>query len=117
MNNFIFTGNVASAPELKESGDNARVRFTLIRNEYAGRDAAGNPKERKVSIPFTAFGPKAEAIARNVMVGDQLIVHASISNNNYTDGQQIERYEYNFKVDDFEWGAPGEAKRQKLANR
>lgn len=115
MNIFIYTGRLAAAPELRKNGDTSVARFRLIRNEYAGNDKDGNAKERTVSIQFAAFNRRAEAVAANAMVGDQLIVHAAVRNNNYTDAEGKERYEYNFEVEHWEFGAPGQAKREKMA--
>lgn len=115
MNVLIFAGRLAATPELKQHGETKVTRFRLIRNEYAGKDESGERRERQVSVPFAAFGKKAELIANNTMVGDQLIVHASISNNNYTDSNNVERYDYNFEVEQVEFGAPGAEKRKKLA--
>lgn len=118
MSNALhFEGRVASAPVLSNHGDTKVTKFTLIRNEYAGKDDGGDRRERSVSIQFTAFGQRGEAIAKHAMKGDQLIVMARLSNNNFTDGDGVERYGYNFVVEDFTFGAPGEAKRAQLAAR
>lgn len=118
MNHFHFTGRHAKAVTLQGTGDSAVAKFTLIRNQYAGKDkATGESLEREVAIQFTAFGGKAEAIARNFLKGDQMAVVARVENNNYTDSDQVERYGFNFVVDEFEFGAPGEAKRNQLAAR
>ena len=115
MNLMIFAGRLAAAPELKQYGDTKVARFRLIRNEYAGTDKNGERRERTVTIPFTAFGSMAETLAKNALTGDQLIVEAAVRNNNYTDGEGKERYDYNFEVFAFEYGAPGPEKRKKLA--
>ena len=118
MNRLFFTGRVAAAPVLANHGDSKVTKFTLISNEYADHDeGSGEAKERQVRIQFTAFGSRGEAIARNVLKGDQLIVEAKLSNNDFTDGEGIERYGYNFTVDNFDFGAPGELKRAQLARR
>lgn len=117
-NSLHFTGRIAKAPVLTGNGDRAVCKFTLIRNEYAGKDQAGERKEDKViSIQFTAFRGKAEAIAKHAFKGDQLIVSARIENNNWTDGEDQKHYDYGFIIDDFEFGAPGEEKRAFLAER
>lgn len=116
MNTLHFTGRLAKAPALTGNGERAVCKFTLIRNDYAGKDqATGEKKEKVVSIQFTAFRAKAEAIARHAMKGDQLIVSARLENNTWTDGEGQERYGYNFVLEDFEFGAPGEEKRQHLS--
>ena len=118
MNALHFDGRLTAAPILTAHGTVKVTKFTLIRNDYAGKDEdSGERKETPVSIQFTAFGVRGEAIARNAMKGDQLIVTAHLANNDYTDSNDIERYGYNFIIDDFTFGAPGEAKRARLAQR
>lgn len=111
-----FTGRVAKAPQFRDGGRTPVCYFTLIRNEYAGHDEGGEAKERKVAIPFTAFGNKAKAISEHVFVGDQLIVEYRLANNDRpAEAGGEPEYGYSFIVDDFEFGAPGELKREKLA--
>ncbi len=114
MNKLIFAGRTAAAPELNTYGDTKVAKFRLIRNEYAGKDDSGQRKEREVSIPFAAFGGMAETLAKTVMTGDQLIVEATVKNNNYEDDEG-KHYGFNFEVQSFEYGAPGAEKRKKLA--
>ncbi|MGV7193554.1 single-stranded DNA-binding protein [Xanthomonas axonopodis] len=114
-NLIIFTGRLAATPELETRGETKLTRIRLIRNEYAGKDNDGNRRERVVSVQFTAFGGQAEHLANNGLVGDQLQVEATIRNNNYTDGDGRERYEFNFQIVDFEFGAPGAEKRKQWA--
>lgn len=116
-NVLIFDGRVAQAPTLTRPNNKAVCKFTLIRNEYAGTDDDGNARdERQVSLQFTAFNARAEAIAKHVMEGDQLVVTARLSNNNYQkEGQDV--YGFNFTVEDFDFGAPGPRKRAQLAER
>lgn len=110
-----FSGRVAAAPTTQGTGDKTVTKFTLIKNEYAGKDSqSGEIKERTVSIQFTAFRGKADAIAKNVNKGDQLIVSYRIENNHYEkDGEDV--YGYNFIIDDFEFGAPGSLSRAKFS--
>ena len=117
MNKCFFVGRVAKAVTLAGIGDKAVAKFTLIDNEYAGKDAGGEARERVVAIPFTAFARRAEALAKNVHVGDQLIVEYRIANNNYTDKDQKEHYGFEFVLDDFKFGAPGAAKRELLEDQ
>ena len=114
MQSNVFVGNLAKAPTQTGSGDRAVVKFTLISNEYAGRDQqTGEARERSVSIQFTAFRGKGEALAKNSAKGDQLIVTYRIENNDYgKNGETV--YGYNFIVDDFQFGAPGKAKREQF---
>jgi single-strand DNA-binding protein len=112
-NIIIFTGRLSGAPELTHHGETKVAKFILIRNEYAGKDKAGKAKERTVAVQFTAFNGTAAAIAEHCRKGDQLIVTAGISNNNYEkDGDTV--YGFNFVVSGFEFGAPGPEKRQML---
>jgi single-strand DNA-binding protein len=102
MNHFHFTGRVAKAVTLSGQGDRAVAKFTLIRNQYAGKDDGGDAIEKTVAIQFTAF---------------RKMVVARIENDNYTDKDEVERYGFSFVVEGFEFGAPGEEKRAHLAAR
>jgi len=112
MQKNVFVGNLAKTPTITGTSERAVARFTLIANEYAGKDhETGEARERSVSIQFTAFRSKAEAIAKNGMKGDQLIVEFRIENNNYEKDGEI-AYGFNFIVEDFQFGAPGKEKRE-----
>lgn len=117
MNIVIFSGRVAATPKLEVHGETRVTRIRLIRNEYAGKDDDGERRERIVTVPFTAFGGLAEMLANNVLIGDQMILKATIQNNNYTDSDGKDRYDYNYEVQDIEFGAPGPEKRKKLAEQ
>ncbi|WP_108610840.1 single-stranded DNA-binding protein [Aminobacter sp. MSH1] len=111
MQQNIMTGRLAGAPELRGTGDKAVCRFTLIDNEYAGKDDNNQAKTRTVSVPFVAFRHDAKRIHEHCRKGDQLIVTWSLRNNNYEKepGQTV--YGYDFVVEDVEFGAPGPEKR------
>lgn len=84
MQKNVFVGNLARPATVTGTGDRAVARFTLIANEYAGKDKdTGQTRERAVAIQFTAFRSKAEAIAKNALKGDQLIVDYRVENNDY----------------------------------
>lgn len=114
MQQNLFIGNLAKTPQLTGSGDKAVAKFTLILNEYAGKDADGERTERQVSIQFTAFRAKAEAIGKHALKGDQLAVTYRIENNHYTTKDGVDVYGYNFIVEDFKFCAPGKEKREQL---
>ncbi len=117
MNDFHFSGRHAKAVTLQGQGDRAVAKFTLIGNEYAGKDEeSGDSLERAVAIQFTAFRKQAEAIARNFFKGDQMFVRARAQNNNY-EKEGIDYYSIDFIVEKFAFGAPGEEKRAVLARR
>lgn len=114
-NKGFYTGRLAKAVELtRHAGDVVVAKFTLMRNENMGKDEQGNARdERVVALQFTAFGGRAEAISNHVMVGDALQVEYRIENNNYKkDG--VDQFGHNFVIEEFEFGAPGEAKRAQL---
>ena len=115
MNHFHFTGRMAKAVTLSGQGDRAVAKFTLIRNQYAGKDEGGEALEKPVAVQFTAFRKKGEAIAKNFFKGDQMVVVARVENNNYTDKDGVDQYDFSFVVDDFDFGAPGEEKRAEFA--
>lgn len=118
-NKLIYTGRVAAAPVLTRPNGTPVCKFTLIRNEYAGKNEDGSERpERVVRIQFTAFRGIAEAIAQHALEGDQLEVEARLENNDFTDKDGVERWGYNHVVESFEFGAPGKLKRAQLeANR
>lgn len=115
MQSNIFTGRLAKAPTLTGSDNRAVCRFTLMENEYAGKDKeTGDARERTVALPLTAFGSRAQAVAKNALKGDQLIVEYRVENNQYDkDGETV--YGFNFVVEDFSFGAPGKEKREQLS--
>ena len=111
MQRNVFVGNLAKSPSISGTGDKAVGKFILISNEYAGKDKSGEAQERLVSLQFTIFRARAEALAEHAKKGDQLIVDFRIENNNYEkDGDTI--YDLNFIVEDFSFGAPGKEKRE-----
>ena len=118
MNTFLFVGRLAGSVDVRYSAAGTPVaKFTLISNEYAGKDEQGAPKERTTSIAFVAFGGKAEAIGKHCHKGDQLILDARVENHHYTDNDGVERYGFNFVVEGFDFGAPGAATREQLSGR
>ena len=114
MQTNVFVGNVAAAPKLTGTGENAVCKFTLIETAYAGTDKeTGEKRERTTAIQFTAFRKLAEVIMANSRKGDQLAVNYRIENNNYKkEGEDV--YSYNFVVEEFAFGAPGKIKRAEL---
>ena len=118
MNKGLFIGRVAKSPVLRNGGKKPVCFFTLLRNEYAGvdKDSGEVREDRKVAIPFTVFGERAKAIAEHVKVGDQLAVEYHLNNDNReVEGEM--QYGFDFIVDNFEFGSPGELKRAELAQR
>jgi single-strand DNA-binding protein len=113
----VFGGKLAKAATVTGTGNKAVTKFTLITNEYAGKDnETQEARERVVSLQFTAFGAKGETIARTCFKGDQLFINYRVENNNYEkSGEKV--YSYNFVVESFEYGAPGPEKRAHLANQ
>jgi len=117
MNFFHFDGRVGNAPVLTGTGDRAVAKFTLIQNKYAGKGENGEKREKVVAIQFTAFRGLAESIVKHAHKGDQLILTASVENNNWTDKEDVEHYGFSFIVNDFDFGAPGAEKRALLDQR
>lgn len=112
---FRFVGQLAKAVELTPNGERSRARFTLIGNEMGRKNEEGERVERVVSAQFVAFGGLAETLAIHTQKGDQLFVEGHIGNNNWTDKEGTEHYGFNFVVDEFAFGAPGQKTRERLA--
>lgn len=117
MNSFTVTaiGNLAKNPELAVKGDVSYTRFCLVGNDYVGKDESGKPREAATSVWFTAFEALGEVIAKNARKGDQLILHAQLRANNWTDRDGEKQYDHSYIVQSFKFGAPGKAKREELA--
>src|ERR1700736_1802918 len=116
MNSFTLTagGNLARNPQLVAKSDSSYTRFCLVGNDYAGRDEEGAAREVITSLWFVAFGALGEAVAKNALKGDQLIVEARVRANNWTDKQGAKQYDHTFILEGFRFGAPGRAKREEL---
>lgn len=111
-----FIGRLAAVPTLTRHGDTSVTRFILIRNEYAGKNSkTGEIRVRNVALPLTVFNGQSKALAEYYCIGDQLIVFYRIENNHYTDKDGDKCYSFNFIVDGWQFGAPNETKRQRLA--
>lgn len=120
MNHFHFEGRLAAAPELSNHAGKKVTRIRVIRNEYAGtdRESGDRREDRQVAINFVAFDGSAESIAEHCFKGDQIIVTATIQNNDYipnggTDQDKV--YGFSFIIRDWSFGAPGADKRKWLA--
>lgn len=114
MNRFLFAGRLADKPHSKRHGETIVASFRLIRNEYAGQSEAGERKERIVAIPFVVFRSRGQVIATHALTGDQLIVEATIRNNNYTVYDE-RSYVFDFVAEDFDFGARGREHRAAAA--
>jgi|SRR4051812_2238346 single-strand DNA-binding protein len=112
MNSFTLNaiGNVATDLKLEGSGDRQYVRVPLIGNDYVGKDAKGEPQYEATTVYFVAFGKTAAAIA-NARKGDQLVINARVTANNWTDAKNEKHYDHSFIVEGFTFGAPGKLTR------
>lgn len=110
-NTLFFIGRLGSSVTLTSHANGKVGKFTLIRNESRGKDR----EPRVISIQFTAFDGVAESLAEHAAKGDQLFVEAAIENTRYENKEGETVYGYNFKVQHFEFCAPGPATRERLA--
>lgn len=123
MSNLLhFTGRLTKAPTLQTKAgrgggnDVKYVNFSLIRNEFTGIDPnTQQPRPQRVVAPyFTMFGARAEAFCKHAMEGDQIILQARVTTDEYTDNQGNTSYSTAFIVENYDFGAPGKAKREYL---
>lgn len=112
MNRFVMAGRCAVTPVLMDRGTTKLCHLVVIRDE-----PRTGVESRKVRVQFTAFGSLAETVSKHVLVGDQVLVAARVENNDYTDKESVDRYGFNFVVEEVEFGAPGPKKRAELAAR
>lgn len=117
MNKGFFTGRVAKAPIYRDGGGQPVCYINLVRNEYAGRGDEGEVNEREVGIQFTAFGSLATTLKDHALVGDQLIIEYHVANAKRERAPGMIEYGFSFLVDSFEFGAPGQIKRERLAQQ
>jgi single-strand DNA-binding protein len=115
--NLIAVGNLAKDPEVARGGGAAYTRFCLVGNDFAGKDEHGNAREAVSSVWFVAFDKLGETIAGNALKGDQLILQAQMRSNDWADRQGEKQFDYSFVVQNFRFGAPGKARRERLAAR
>ena len=111
---LIAVGKLARNPELVAKGETMYTRFLLVGNDYMGRDEDGAAREIVTSMWITAFDALGEAIAKNALKGDQLIVEAHVRANNWVDKQGEKQYDHSYVLDGFRFGAPGPAKREEF---
>jgi single-strand DNA-binding protein len=118
MNCFTLhaVGNLARNPELVSKGDITYTRFLLVGNDYR-RDEEGNAQEFVTTLWLVAFGALGERLVHNARKGDQLIIHAHVRADNWTDKEGGKQYDHDFVVDGFRFGAPGKIKREELDAR
>jgi single-strand DNA-binding protein len=116
MNAFtlIAVGNLARDPEINSKDGKSHTRLCLVGNDYVGRDEDGNAREAVTTAWFVAFNGIGEAIAKNARKGDQLIIHARIRANNWTDDNGKPHYDHSYQVETFRFGAPGRVSRAQL---
>lgn len=116
MNSFkvLAVGNLARNPELIAASGSLRTRLCLVGNDYVGRDEEGEAREVITSLWFTAFGTLGEALAKNCLKGDQVILEARIQANTWADKEGKTHYDHSFVVTGFRFGAPGRATREVL---
>ena len=111
--NLFAVGQVGKDPEIEGEGDRRFTKFALI-----GNDFNGTGKEQIVTnVFFVAFNGIAEAIAKHVRRGDQLIIEAQMRSNTWIDNSDRKHFDYSFIVQGFKFGAPGKLKREELASR
>lgn len=81
MNHASFVGYLAFEPELKTSSKGT----TYVKNAIRVRSRKKNEAGKMIydEIPFTAFGPTAEQICKNLHKGSPLSVSGSMTSSQY----------------------------------
>ena len=90
MNQFIITGRLCAAPEIKYSQEGKAVaKFNFAVNRKFKRD--GEPEAD--FFQCVAFGKIAETFEKcNVGKGIKLLIDGEVRNNNYTDKDGVKHY-------------------------
>lgn len=101
MNQFIITGRLCAAPEIKYSQEGkAAAKFNFAVNRKFKRD--GEPEAD--FFQCVAFGKIAEIFEKcNVGKGIKLLIDGEVRNNNYTDKDGVKHYGTQVIVNSFEF--------------
>jgi single-strand DNA-binding protein len=115
MNGFVIhgaVGRLAKDPQYVADASTPYCNFLLIRSDYAGKER----EETITRLPCVAFNGIGRAIGTHARKGDQLILSIRIRNNDREENGKT-HFGYSFVVESFEFGAPGQIKRQELNQR
>lgn len=85
MNQYIISGNLAYAPELKEGKNKAFVSFTIINNQNYLDKETGAYETVKTSIRCISFGKTAERICKYLKKGSWCVLKGKISTGSWKD--------------------------------
>jgi single-strand DNA-binding protein len=114
---LIGVGFLTHSPELIVKGHVNFTHFYLTGDDYVRKAENGGACDLvATTVCFTAYGPLAEAIARNCRKGDQLVVEARLVRSESSGSEARGNGNLTFVVDGFRFGAPGKTKRDELEN-
>ena len=117
MNLVGFSGRIAKEPVFQSNGTYSTVRFTLLRNEYAGKDkTTGERKpDRVVRCRCMAWGKVAETVHKYCHAGDQLIIEGrqhSPEPRQKEGSTEMQYFENEIVLTSMEFGLPGKKSQQ-----
>lgn len=92
MNRVILVGHLTHDPELRFTPQGRPVTaLRLATNEYAGQDDAGNAREHTEFHSVSVWGAQAEAAARHLAKGRQVLVEGAIRTRSWDDQETGQR--------------------------
>lgn len=99
MNKCIFMGRLTRDPEIVNSGETKIGRFSLA----VDRRFKGNDGIDADFFNMTAFGKLAGFVESWLTKGTKIVVECRAQNHNYTDKNNVKRYEMQFIADSIEF--------------
>jgi single-strand DNA-binding protein len=92
MNRVILVGHLTHDPELRFTPQGRPVTgIRLATNEYAGQDDAGTAREHTEFHSVTVWGSSAEAAAKHLAKGRQVLVEGAIRTRSWDDQETGQR--------------------------
>jgi single-strand DNA-binding protein len=92
MNRVILVGNLTHDPELRYTPSGKAVTaIRLATNEYAGQDDAGRAREHTEFHLINVWGAQAEAAAKHLEKGRQILVEGAIRTRSWDDQATSQR--------------------------
>lgn len=100
MNKIILMGRLTKDPDVRYTQDSKAVaRFYLAVDRRFKRD--GQPEADFFNC--TAFGKTAEFVEKYLSKGTKVLLSGSLQNDNYTDGNGVQRYTVQVIVEEIEF--------------
>lgn len=104
MNKAMLIGNLGSDPDTRylPNGD-AVATISVATNKRWKDKQTGEQKDHTEWHRCTAFGKRAETIAKYLRKGSKVFIEGELRTNKWTDKDGIDRYSTDIRIDNFEF--------------